>query len=62
MSSHDDREKIVAAMGGTRGLLDSGVPSLVFLIVFTVTKDVRESGIFALALSLIFAQIGRAHV
>ena len=57
MSSHDDREKIVAAMGGTRGLLDSGVPSLVFLIVFTVTKDVRESGIFALALSLIFALI-----
>lgn len=57
MSEHGDREKIVSAMGGTRGLLDSGLPSLVFLVVFTITKDVRQSGIFALALSLIFTAI-----
>ena len=57
MSEHGDREKIVSAMGGTRGLLDSGLPSLVFLVVFTVTKDVRESGIYALALSLTFTAI-----
>ena len=61
MSQNEDREKIVNAMGGTRGLLDSGLPSLLFLVVFTVTKDVRESGIYALGLSLIFTAVRLAR-
>lgn len=61
MSKNEDREKIVNAMGGTRGLLDSGLPSLLFLVVFTVTKDVRESGIYALGLSLIFTAVRLAR-
>ena len=61
MSQNEDREKIVNAMGGTRGLLDSGLPSLLFLVVFTVTKEVRESGIYALGLSLIFTAMRLAR-
>jgi hypothetical protein len=61
VSAHDDRDKILSAMGGTRGLLDSGLPSLLFLLVFTVTKDVRESGIYALGLSLLFTAIRLAR-
>lgn len=61
MSENQDRDKIVAAMGGKRGLLDSGLPSLLFLVVFTATKDVQQSGIFALGLSLIFTALRLAR-
>ena len=30
---HEDRAKVLGALGGTRGLLDSGLPSIVFLSV-----------------------------
>jgi len=57
MSENNDRDKIVAAMGGKKGLIDSGLPSLVFLIAFTAAKDVRLSGTYALGLSLILTLI-----
>ena len=52
MSHEEDKAKIVAAMGGKKGLIDSGLPALVFLIVFNFTKDVRQSSYAALGLSL----------
>ena len=44
MSQHDeDRDKVVNALGGKKGLIDSGVPSVVFLIVFNFTKEVNTA-------------------
>ena len=39
MSQHEeDRDKVVNALGGKKGLIDSGVPSIVFLLVFNFSK------------------------
>lgn len=51
--NHEDRDKIVQALGGKKGLFDSGVPSIVFLVVFNLRDDVREAAMVALALSVI---------
>jgi len=50
MTQESEKEKILAAMGGRRGLLDSGLPPLIFLIAFNVTKDIESSAGFALVL------------
>ncbi|MFM8898006.1 MAG: DUF3159 domain-containing protein [Actinomycetota bacterium] len=57
MSSDEDKAKIVNAMGGKKGLLDSGLPALIFLIIFNVTKEVEQAAYGALALSLILTII-----
>lgn len=58
MSQHnEDRDKVVNALGGKKGLIDSGVPSIVFLVVFNVSKDVNNAIWAALTLSLILAII-----
>ena len=58
MSQHEqDRDKVVNALGGKKGLIDSGVPSVVFLVVFNVTKEVNTAIWAALSLSLILAII-----
>lgn len=51
---HEDREKVMGAMGGKRGLIDSGVPSLVFLVFFNFSKSLNTSVIAALIVSAIF--------
>ena len=53
MSADSDKEKILAAMGGKKGLLDSGLPALLFLIVFNIDKDVKTASYIALGFSLI---------
>ena len=56
MSQHDeDRDKVVNALGGKKGLIDSGVPSVVFLLVFNFTKEVNTAIWAALGLSLLLA-------
>ncbi len=57
MSSEEDKAKIVNAMGGKKGLLDSGLPALMFLVIFNVTKEVQQAAYGALALSLILTII-----
>ncbi len=52
---HEDRAKVMNAFGGTRGLIDSGVPSILFLISFNVTHDLNFSLIISLLLSGILA-------
>ena len=47
----EDKAKIISALGGTRGLIDSGLPSLVFLIVFNLAHNVNSAAISALILS-----------
>lgn len=57
MSSNDDsadREKVLGALGGKRGLVDSGLPSLLFLLVFTITKSLNNSLVAALIVAGIF--------
>jgi hypothetical protein len=51
--NHEDRDKIVQALGGKKGLFDSGIPSIVFLVVFNLRDDVKEAAMVALALSAI---------
>lgn len=53
MSHEADKAKIVNALGGKKGLLDSGLPALVFLVAFNFNKDVTQSSYFALGLSLV---------
>jgi hypothetical protein len=56
MSQHDeDRDKVVNALGGKKGLIDSGVPAIVFLIVFNFTKEVSTATWSALSLSVVLA-------
>jgi len=61
MSHEEDKAKIVNAMGGKKGLIDSGLPALVFLLVFNFTKDVQRSSYAALALSLILTVLRLAR-
>ena len=61
MSHEEDKAKIVQAMGGKKGLIDSGLPALVFLVGFNFTKDVRQSSYAALGLSLILTALRLAR-
>jgi len=56
MSTHqdrDDRAKILAALGGTRGLIDSGIPSVLFLVVFNFGHHLRSALVASIALSIV---------
>ncbi len=51
---NEDKDKVLHALGGKRGLIDSGLPSLVFLIVFNISgKDVNAALYSAVALSIV---------
>ena len=51
--NHEDRDRIVNALGGKKGLFDSGIPALIFLIVFNFRDDVVDAALVALGLSAI---------
>jgi hypothetical protein len=55
--NHEDRDRIVAALGGKKGLFDSGIPALLFLVVFNLRDDVIEAAFVSLALSALIALI-----
>lgn len=55
--NHEDRDRIVTALGGKKGLFDSGIPALLFLIVFNISDEVRDAALVALALSAVIAVI-----
>lgn len=57
MSNEEDKAKIVNAMGGKKGLLDSGLPALIFLVIFNFTKDVQQAAFAALSLAMILTII-----
>ena len=52
-----DQEKVIAALGGKKGLIDVGIPSIVFLVVFNIEKDLRQALIASILLSLTLAII-----
>jgi len=39
----NDQSKVINALGGKRGILDSGLPSLVFLIAFNVSRELTTA-------------------
>ena len=52
-SQHEDRAKIIAALGGTRGLIDSGVPSILFLVIFNFGHHLHPAIYGSVALSVL---------
>lgn len=50
--SAEQKKKVLEAFGGKRGLIDSGVPALVFLVVFNLRDSLRDAIYGALALSV----------
>jgi len=55
--NHEDRSLIINALGGKKGLFDSGIPALVFLIVFNVQNVVIDAAIYALAVSAVITVV-----
>jgi hypothetical protein len=39
----NDKGKVINALGGKRGLLDSGLPSLIFLVAFNIDHNLRNA-------------------
>jgi len=52
-----DKEKIVSAFGGKKGLIDAGFPALVFLISFNITNNLWNSLIASIIISAILTII-----
>ena len=48
---HEDKAKVLAAFGGKKGLIDSGIPSVIFLVVFNVTDQLQNALIASVAVS-----------
>jgi hypothetical protein len=57
MSAHEDREKVISAFGGKKGLIDSGIPSVLFLVVFNISKELQSALIAAIVVSALLTII-----
>lgn len=55
--SQDDKAKVLAAFGGKKGLIDSGIPSVLFLIVFNITDELRPALLASVSISAILTII-----
>lgn len=54
---HEDKAKVLAAFGGKKGLIDSGIPSVIFLVVFNVTDELQSALIASVAISAVLTII-----
>lgn len=58
MSEHNqDKETVLKALGGKKGLIDSGIPSVIFLVVFNLKHDLQIAIWGALGVSILLAII-----
>jgi len=57
MTPHDDREKVLSAFGGTKGLIDSGIPSIIFLVTFNLTHHLHAALFASIATSALLTLI-----
>ncbi len=57
MIHESDKEKIIGAFGGKKGLIDSGIPAIIFLLAFNIRKDLQEALIASIAVSAILTII-----
>jgi hypothetical protein len=56
MNQHgQDRDKVIYALGGKKGLIDSGLPAVVFLIVFNINQDLQGAIWASLSLAITLA-------
>lgn len=51
---------LLAAMGGVRGLIESILPGLAFLVVFTITSQLLPSVLIPLAIAVVFVIVRAA--
>ena len=61
MNQHEDREKVLQAFGGKKGLIDSGIPAVIFLVVFNLADALRPALISAIAVSALLTLIRLAR-
>ena len=54
---HDGRIDVLRSAGGLRGVLESILPGLVFLVAFTVARDLVLSAVLALAVAAVFVVV-----
>ena len=54
---NEDRAKVVNALGGKKGLIDSGLPSILFLVVFNIADDLQIALYAAVATSALLTII-----
>lgn len=55
---NEDKDKILSALGGKRGLIDSSLPALIFLAVFNLTsRDVNAAIYAAVSISIVLTAI-----
>ena len=54
---HEDKAKVLADFGGKKGLIDSGIPSVIFLVVFNVTDELQSALIASVAVSALLTII-----
>ncbi len=57
MEHKDDKAKILDALGGKKGLLDSGLPALLFLIIFNISDDLQIALYGAVGTSIVLTII-----
>jgi hypothetical protein len=57
MEHKDDKAKILDALGGKKGLLDSGMPALLFLIIFNISDDLQTALYGAVGTSIVLTII-----
>lgn len=53
----EDREKILAAFGGKKGLIDSGIPSIIFLIIFNLKDNLHDALVASISVSAVITII-----
>ena len=51
MSAQEDRDKVLSAFGGRKGLIDSGIPSIIFLLTFNITHHLHSALLASVAIS-----------
>ena len=62
MSEHNqDRDKVMGALGGKKGLIDSGLPAVVFLLAFNLKDNLKSALTYAVILSALLAIIRLAR-
>ena len=57
MSQHEDRDKVLDAFGGKKGIIDSGIPSIIFLITFNIKDDLHTALYASVVVSILLTII-----
>ena len=57
MTHSDDRDKVLKAFGGKKGLIDSGIPTVIFLLVFNISDDLQSALIASITVSALLTLI-----